>query len=143
MTIDTADKNYCTYSTPNVTISNSNHHKGTWSMVHVRREFRVVNERSVNLFVDRLVENTWCLCNGFRYQHLLFLNDSFSVNGAQEFAVFDERDGKEIDSLTVSWMSKDELTQAIARLLKTEHQESAKHKMPSIVHPEGSCMHCE
>jgi hypothetical protein len=36
----------------------------------------------------------------------LFLNDSFSEDGAQEYAVV--RDGRQIESLTVSWMARAE-----------------------------------
>ena len=46
----------------------------------------------------------------------MFLNDSFSEDGAQEYAVV--RDGQQIESLTVSWMSRAELHNTIDALLE-------------------------
>jgi hypothetical protein len=45
----------------------------------------------------------------------LFLNDSFSEDSAQEYAVV--RDGRQIESLTVSWMSRAEAHNTIDAVL--------------------------
>ena len=75
-------------------------------MVHSKRRFGIVAVESVGQLVADLKEQSWTLCTGFALQNLLFLNDSFSENGAQEYAVV--RNGRQIESLTVSWMSRAE-----------------------------------
>src|SRR6266446_7026540 len=56
---------------------------------------------------EKLTQHTWTLCACFEYQKLLLANDSFSEDGAQEYAVYHE--GREIESLTVSWMTHERL----------------------------------
>jgi hypothetical protein len=75
-------------------------------MIHHQRTFGVITVQSVGELVDNLTEHTWTLCTGFSFEGLLFLNDSFSEDGAQEYAVV--RNGRQIESLTVSWMSRAE-----------------------------------
>ena len=75
-------------------------------MLHQNRMFGVIAVQSVGELVENLTEHTWTLCTGFSLEGLLFLNDSFSEDGAQEYAVV--RDGRQIESLTVSWMSRAE-----------------------------------
>lgn len=60
--------------------------------------------------LDRLVElsvRTWCCCAGFTWETLTLLNDAFSEDGAQEYGVI--RNGRQIDSVTCSWMKPAEL----------------------------------
>jgi hypothetical protein len=73
-------------------------------MLHQNRMFGVITVQSVAELVEHLTEHTWTLCTGFSLQGLLFLNDSFSEDGAQEYVVVCE--GRQIESLTVSWMSR-------------------------------------
>lgn len=75
-------------------------------MLHQHRRFGVITVQSAGELVENLTEHTWTLCTGFSLQGLLFLNDSFSEDGAQEYAVV--RDGRQIESLTVSRMSRAE-----------------------------------
>ena len=65
---------------------------------------------------DDFVRCTRTLCTGFSVQGLLFLNESFSEDGVQEYAVV--RDGQQIESMTVSWMSRAELHNTIDVLLQ-------------------------
>ena len=76
-------------------------------MIHESRRFHLVVVDSVGQLVDDFKKYTWTLCTGFSLQGFLFLNDSFSEDGAQEYAVV--RDGQQIESITVSWMSRAEL----------------------------------
>ena len=85
-------------------------------MIHASRRFHLVEVDSVGQLVDDFVRCTWTLCTGFSLQGLLFLNDSFSEDGAQEYAVV--RDGQQIESITVSWMSRAELHNTIDALLQ-------------------------
>lgn len=75
-------------------------------MMHRRRTFNVADVLSIEELADKLTSMTWTLCTGFRLrtaeQALLFLNDSTSEDGAQEYAVFSE-DGRQLESITFGW----------------------------------------
>ncbi len=79
-------------------------------MVHAHRRFSVADVASPEELAHKLTHMTWCGCNGFRLcgpsGDLLFLNDAFSENGAQEYAV--ARGGRQIESITFSWCSEAE-----------------------------------
>jgi hypothetical protein len=75
-------------------------------MIHASRRFPLVEVDRVGQVVDDVKKCTWTLCTGFSFQGLLFLNESFSEDGAQEYAVV--RDGQQIASLTVAWISRAE-----------------------------------
>ncbi len=119
-------------------------------MLHKNRVFRVVNRAShgnlittPNELAHILYDHTWCLCSGFQIDHLVFLNDSTSPDGAQEYAVFDIFAKKQIESLTVSWYDNVyKLEKEISSLLKSNEHHILHRDMPSLNHPEGSCMHC-
>jgi hypothetical protein len=59
------------------------------------------------------MDYTMTLCTGFRLGDTLWLNDSFSEDGAQEYAVL--RNGRQIESITVSWCKPDRLLDSIAQ----------------------------
>jgi len=117
-------------------------------MMHKSRVFRVSDIRvpgetfSPASLARALTERSWCLCNGFRIGRLVFLNDSTGEDSAQEFAVFDEKIGKQVESLTCSWMKKEELEPMIVKLLAGEGGCEPWGVMPSLAHPEGSCPRC-
>lgn len=100
-------------------------------MIHKRRRYSVANETSLDDLVAKLLRNSWCLCTGFRIGGLLLLNDAFSEDGAQEYAVIRESDGAQLESLTVSWMEPPALREALAALL-------AGQAPPAGVSPEGT-----
>jgi hypothetical protein len=117
-------------------------------MMHSHRIYRVVDRVHGELFstppeLARILrDHVWCTCNGFRIEHLVFLNDSTGPDGAQEYAVFDTRSGKQIESLTVSWYaSHDKLADEIRSLLAGGGVVMSA-KMPSFGHAEGSCASC-
>lgn len=85
-------------------------------MLHEHRRFGLITVQSVSELVEHVTEHTWTLCTGFSLEGLLFLNDSFSEDGAQEYAVV--RDGRQVESLTVSWMSRAEASNAIEWLVR-------------------------
>lgn len=74
-------------------------------MLHKRRRFRVTEIESVDDLCEKLTQHTWTLCTGFRLrdegQTLLFLNDSTSEDGAQEYAVF--IGDRQVESITFGW----------------------------------------
>lgn len=116
-------------------------------MMHGRRVFRVVNglhgERFSPASLARtLTEHDWTTCSGFRIGNLVFLNDATSADGAQEYAVFDELIGKQIESLTVGWMKADKLEAWIVAALAGHRGVDPWGTLPSLAHPEGSCHAC-
>ncbi len=75
-------------------------------MLHRGRPCGIVTVKSMDALVENLTRHTWTRCTGFPYQGLLSLNDSTAADGAQEYAA--RRAGRQIESLTVSWMSQAE-----------------------------------
>jgi hypothetical protein len=56
-------------------------------MIHAKRRFTVIDIATAEELADKLTNYSWCGCNGFRFNGLLLLNDSFSGDGAQEYAI--------------------------------------------------------
>ena len=92
-------------------------------MWHKQRKFVVADVASAEELLDKFKGEvgTWCLCNGWRCQGCLWLNDSLSENGAQEYAVVREADMTQVESVTVSWMSREELGQFLRSLASQEN----------------------
>ena len=86
-------------------------------MLHADRRFSVTSEEDAEQLAYKLTTRTWTGCTGFRHGGYLFLNDSFSADGAQEFAVFrgQELAGKlvQIESITFGWMNAEEAVTTI------------------------------
>ena len=92
-------------------------------MIHKHRTFQIAEDVTrIALLAENLTQHTWTLCTAFKLvtapdaEPLLFLNDSFSENGAQEYAVI--RDGRQIESITFSWCSQGEAYNHIAYLVR-------------------------
>ena len=90
-------------------------------MIHHQRRFAVTVIDSIEELVRQLTHYTYTLCTCLEYQGLLLANDSFSEDGAQEYAVY--KDGRQIESLTVSWMTQAQLREVIEGLLRGEYEE--------------------
>ena len=89
-------------------------------MIHHHRKFGVTVFDSLDQLTQELTDRTWTLCTCFAYQGLLLANDSFSEDGAQEYAVY--KDGRQIESLTVSWMTRESLAEVIQSLLSGAYE---------------------
>ncbi len=107
-------------------------------MIHKNREFTVVRIETKEELADKLVNYTWCGCNGWLYGDMAFLNDSFSSDGAQEYAVF--RNGVQIESITFSWCSVAEAIRHIANLEEGQGMDMGG-TLPLIVPNEGHRCH--
>ena len=88
-------------------------------MLHHHRRFAVTVVSSMGELTEKLTQHTWTLCTCFEYRGLLLANDSFSGDGAQEYAVYKE--ARQIESLTVSWMTQERLQEVIEALLRGEY----------------------
>lgn len=83
-------------------------------MIHTHRTFCITAVPDLASLVDKLTTHTWTTCTGFAWQNLLLLNDSLSENGAQEYTVI--RETHDIENLTVSWMTTEDLTATLTKL---------------------------
>ena len=110
-------------------------------MLHHHRRFAVTVVPSMEELTEKLTEHTWTLCTCFAYQGLLLANDSFSKDGAQEYAVY--KDARQVESLTVSWMTQERLQQVIEALLRGEYTEygpvAPLHTEPASEHRCSLC----
>lgn len=109
-------------------------------MMHRRRRWCMPSERkAIPAAVELLIEHTWTLCTAFLVGETLTLpNDSTSPDGAQEYAVV--RDGRQIESLTVSWMKPERL---LAVLQKLDTEGGTGGVVTIATHAPGDhCGHC-
>jgi hypothetical protein len=84
-------------------------------MMHRDRVFSVAEVPSAEELAEKITGHTWTLCTGFRLGDLFFLNDSFSEDGAQEYAVI--RADRQIETITFSWTSQDRALELIEWLV--------------------------
>ena len=92
-------------------------------MMHESRNWQVsVFEGTASEFAHELGRITWTPCQGFKFGNLLYLNDATSPDGAQEYAVIRLSDNRQIESLTVSWMSPDGLLKAVESLPTSDYR---------------------
>lgn len=82
-------------------------------MLHQKRTFGVGDVETIEDLAEKLTAVTWTLCTGFRFQGLLFLNDSFTEDSAQEYAVIRESDMCQLESITFSWCDKEKAIDVI------------------------------
>jgi len=91
-------------------------------MLH-NRTYQITDVPDAAALATKLTEFTWTLCTGFRLGGFLWLNDSTSEDGAQEYAVIREVDKQQVESITASWCDHAELvgfaTQLAAGELET------------------------
>lgn len=85
-------------------------------MSHKRRRFQIADVLTEDELAVTLRAHTWTLCTGFRFGASLWLNDSFSEDSVQEYAVVREADGAQLETITVSWCSAEELRTHASRL---------------------------
>lgn len=124
-------------------------------MIHKDRAYSVRTAETADELAGLLSEMTWCGCNGFRLGDVLYLNDAFSPDGAQEYAVIEIRGedaaawaGMQFESITVSWMDREELLKSIEEYGDPEERRrlysGAAMAVPVRIarHPAGPCYLC-
>jgi len=92
-------------------------------MIHHRRRFNVADIDTAATLAQILTRGTQCLCSGFRVAGYLFLNDSFSEDGAQEYAVFrvaSDGQHEQIESITFGWCNYAQTLDYIERIVRGE-----------------------
>lgn len=84
-------------------------------MIHPDRCFAITDVPSVTVLCERVTSMTWTLCTGFRLTQgqktLLFLNDSITEDGTQEYAVFDG--DLQVESLTFGWCTQEQAARLV------------------------------
>jgi hypothetical protein len=92
-----------------------------YAMLHIfpsnitRRVYNLKTCTAKEMLEDLTHTKTWTLCTGWKVGDTLYLNDSTSEDGAQEYAVLRVRseDGRlsaqQFESVTFGWMELDEI----------------------------------
>ncbi|HET6416719.1 MAG TPA: hypothetical protein VFG22_10530 [Polyangiales bacterium] len=111
-------------------------------MIHDKRAFNIVTVRSAAALAKKLSEHTWTLCSGFSHGGYLFLNDSFSEDGAAEFAVVRESDALQVESITFGWCNVEESLGYIKRAVAGEFDAAGHSKIELLNHGDYRCYHC-
>jgi hypothetical protein len=91
-------------------------------MLHSKRIWSIVPAESAEWLAEQLTQCTWCGCNGFRLGDYVFVNDATCADGAQEYGALKE-DGDhyvQIESVTFSWMTREEALAIIRRIVAGE-----------------------
>jgi hypothetical protein len=91
-------------------------------MMHLTRKWHVGEETHPATPAVKLTEHIWTTCTGFRCNGYLWLNDATSENGAQEYAVVLESDGRQVESVSASWCTADRLLEIIRGIEAGEHE---------------------
>jgi hypothetical protein len=108
-------------------------------MLHKHRRHLVVDVEDRDDLVEKLIGHTWTPCTGWRWRSLVLLNDATEPDGEQEYAVL--RDGRQVESLTVSWMTREPLAALLDALDRGVHGVDLGPHEPKP-HPPGSCSAC-
>ncbi|MBI2481290.1 MAG: hypothetical protein HYV60_22410 [Planctomycetia bacterium] len=119
-------------------------------MMHIDRVWCRNAVTSSEELARKLTEMTWCGCTAFAIDRYLWLNDATSPDAAQEYAVLlhNESDGSflQIESITMSWCSYDEVLQFVEQTLRGEDDcnEWARLVQPTLqtAAEHGRCLHC-
>jgi hypothetical protein len=109
-------------------------------LIHRYRVFRVTAIDDIDELAEKLTASTWTGCTAFRIRDIVLANDSFSADSAQEYAIV--RDGRQIESITVSWCTKKTLARTLAQLIDGTYGSDYGPALLRTDHPEGSCAHC-
>jgi hypothetical protein len=118
--------------------------------MHKNRVWQVGPEDlSPEQLAEKLHEHSWTSCTGFRCGAVLWLNDQTSPDGASEYAIVrlsDAPDLVQIESITASWCSKEELI-AYAELYGAGDPGVGRMDTVPTAHVQtfaqhGTCGHC-
>ncbi len=122
-------------------------------MLHADRVWSVAEVSSVEELAEKLTGTTWCCCQGFRIAgqpHYVWLNDSTSEDGAQEYAVcrleLPDADMRQVESITFGWSDYARALEYILSTLRGEDDENewARSVTATLQSPQehGRCPLC-
>jgi len=112
-------------------------------MLHKDRIWRVESVTDAATLAAHLTEMTWTGCSAFERNGLLYLNDSTSGDGAQEYAVIRRSDMRQIESVTFRWTRGEDALDWI-RSASPEMEPQFEFVLPlsALDHPVGPCYLC-
>ena len=97
-------------------------------MLHSKRTWCVTPVSDAEDLARKLTELTWTGCTAFELNGYLFLNDSTSADGAQEFAVLKRPQPGEaffqIESITFGWCDFEKALGYVRQVLAGEYDEA-------------------
>jgi hypothetical protein len=98
-------------------------------MLHRKRTWCVLDGGAAELLAEKLTEHTWTGCTAFELQGYLFLNDSTSADGAQEYAVLKRPVAPagaffQIESITFGWCDREKALALVRQVLAGEFDEA-------------------
>jgi len=120
-------------------------------MLHENRVFCLAVVPTAAELAEKLIDYTWCLCTGFQLAgspDTLFVNDSTSPDGAQEYAVLRRLDGDwfQVESITFGWIESIEKAAGYIREAITGAYDSDARTWgafePRFHEPGEPCIHC-
>ena len=94
-------------------------------MIHTDRVFNIKTCSADEMIADFGHTRSWTLCSGWRVGDTLYLNDAFSEDGAQEYAVIRVGGDSAIqfDSVTFGWMEADRIAAYIRETWNCDAQD--------------------
>jgi len=106
-------------------------------MIHENRRWCLQTVGSAEELARKLTQQGWTLCCGFEIGKYLFLNNAFSEDGAQEYAVVRKpvQPGEpylQVESITMSWASE---ANALAYIQQALAGEMDKNDFATPVEP--------
>ena len=122
-------------------------------MLHADRIWCLSEAASAEDLAEKLTEQTWCLCQAFQvkdHPRYVWLNDSTSEDGAQEYAVLKlglaAGDRQQIESITFGWCDRSRAKDFIRETLagNDDHNEFARPVRATIqpLEKHGRCQYC-
>ncbi len=108
-------------------------------MIHTKRRYNVAKVEDAEELAEKLTATTWTLCTGFEHGGYLFLNDSFTEDSAQEYAVI--KGGRQVESITFSWCTRRQAMEHAREIFDGKHVDMGKVS-PRLDHPAGTCHLC-
>ena len=116
-------------------------------MLHAKRRHRVVVVDDIGELARKLTTHTWTLCTGFRHGGWLFLNDSFSEDGAQEYGVLRAEQSSAgthdvCEAVTFGWMNTRDAELWLRQWVNAAGDIRVYGAMVLSPHPEGPCAFC-
>lgn len=120
-------------------------------MLHKTRAWCLVPIGSAEELAEKLTEQTWTGCAAFALGEYVFLNDSTSADGAQEYAILKRpaHPGEawfQIESITFGWCSREKGLEYIRQILAGDYDQADYRSavQPTLETPSehGRCHHC-
>jgi len=114
-------------------------------MIHHARRYSLTVVSDPAALAQLLTKRTWCGCAAFQIGEYLLLNDSFSGDTAQEYAIVRVLDRRQIESITFGWCSTSRahelLIQVLAGEFDTENYGTVTNRVETC-DKHGVCPNC-